>query len=98
MDNAIQWSPDGSLIQLEAKILPDDKGFQVTVKDSGPGLREDQMATLFQPFYTTREKGIGLGLANVKKIVEFHGGTVEVANNPNGGAQFSMIFKGRLLR
>lgn len=96
VDNAIQWSPSESIIHLTADKLPDNEGFIITVRDSGKGLREDQMAKLFQPFYTTREKGTGLGLANVKKIVEFHGGTVSASNSPLGGAQFSMIFKGRL--
>ena len=98
VDNAIQWSSVGSIVQVSAEGLTDEDGFQITISDSGPGLREDQMAKLFQPFYTTRDEGTGLGLANVKKIVEFHGGTVEASNNPKGGCQFSMIFKGRLLK
>ncbi|MBI5557150.1 MAG: sensor histidine kinase [Deltaproteobacteria bacterium] len=95
VDNAIQWSPPDSIVQILGDQSPDEKGFTITVKDRGPGLRADQMNNLFQPFYSTREKGTGLGLANVKKIVEFHGGSVFAANNPDGGAQFSMVFKGR---
>ena len=95
VDNAIQWSPAQSIVQVSGEELPDSSGFAILVRDSGPGLRDDQLDKLFQPFYTTREKGTGLGLANVKKIVEFHGGTVLADNTPQGGAQFSMIFKGR---
>lgn len=93
--NGIQWSRNGSLVQIIGDQLPDSKDVTITVKDRGPGLREDQMNNLFQPFYSTSENGTGLGLANVKKIVEFHGGTVLAGNNSDdGGAQFSMIFKG----
>jgi len=97
VDNAIQWSPAESVICVTSG-MSDQGGFYITVRDSGPGLREDQMAKLFQPFYTAREKGTGLGLANVKKIVEFHGGTVAASNSPDGGAQFTMTFIGRLLQ
>lgn len=94
VDNAIQWSTAGSIIQIIGRETPE--GFVIMVRDNGAGLREDQFEKLFQPFYTTRENGTGLGLANVKKIVEYHGGSVLAENNSHGGAQFSMIFpKGR---
>jgi len=94
VDNAIQWSPDNGTVQIIGEQTPAG-GFTITVKDLGPGIREEQINNLFQPFYTTRDKGTGLGLANVKKIVEFHGGAVAAGNNPEGGARFSMIFNGR---
>lgn len=96
VDNAIQWSPKNSTVEISTERSPDNNGFIISIKDSGPGLRQEQMAKLFQPFYTTRDKGTGLGLANVKKIVEFHGGTITANNRQEGGAQFSMIFKGRI--
>ena len=96
VDNAIQWSPPDSIVRITGKLKPNRNSFVIEVEDSGPGLRDDQLGKLFQPFYTTREKGTGLGLANVKKIVEFHGGTVMAHTLPHGGAQFSMIFKGSL--
>jgi signal transduction histidine kinase len=94
VDNAIQWSPASSAVQIIGEQTPGG-GFAITVRDRGPGIREDQISNLFQPFYTTREKGTGLGLANVKKIVEFHGGTVSAVNIPDGGARFTMIFNPR---
>jgi signal transduction histidine kinase len=62
----------------------------ISVSDDGPGLSEAQMDKLFQPFFTTRDGGIGLGLANVKKIVDYHGGTVSAENRPEGGAVFTI--------
>lgn len=96
VDNAVQWSPPESIVQIIGDPLPNQaEGFIITVKDQGPGLNEEFIEKLFQPFYTTRETGTGLGLANVKKIVEFHGGTVSATNVSTGGAQFSMIFEKR---
>ncbi|MFZ5773609.1 MAG: ATP-binding protein [Thermodesulfobacteriota bacterium] len=96
VDNALQWSPEKGTVQIIGEQAPAGGGFTIIVKDQGPGIREEQLSNLFQPFYTTREVGTGLGLANVKKIVEFHGGSVFAGNNPDGGARFSMTFNGRL--
>ncbi|MFH1216175.1 MAG: sensor histidine kinase [Pseudomonadota bacterium] len=96
IDNAIQWSPPESIVQIVGDPAPDQPdGFVITVRDQGPGINEEFIEKLFQPFYTTRDTGTGLGLANVKKIVEFHGGAVNAANILTGGAQFSMIFEKR---
>jgi signal transduction histidine kinase len=62
----------------------------VSVADSGPGIRPDAIAHIFQPFFTTRSQGTGLGLAIVKKIVEAHGGRIEAASPPGSGAVFTV--------
>ncbi|MBU4262694.1 MAG: sensor histidine kinase [Proteobacteria bacterium] len=95
VDNAIQWSPDNGTVQIIGEQAKAAGGFTIIIKDQGPGIREEQINNLFQPFYTTRETGTGLGLANVKKIVEFHGGSVFAGNNLGGGARFSMTFNER---
>lgn len=68
-----------------------DKGVAVTVIDSGPGLTADQIETVFNPFYTTKTEGMGLGLAVCQLIIEAHGGHIQVENGPDGGATFSFI-------
>jgi PAS domain S-box-containing protein len=68
-----------------------DKGVAVTVIDSGPGLTTDQIETVFNPFYTTKTEGMGLGLAVCQLIIEAHGGHIQVENGPDGGAMFSFI-------
>jgi signal transduction histidine kinase len=61
----------------------------VRVEDSGPGIPADLIPHLFESFYTTREGGMGMGLRICQSIVEAHGGHIEGANNPDGGASFS---------
>lgn len=61
---------------------------RVTVFDNGPGIAPAVAAKLFRPFFTTKSKGTGLGLAVVQKIIVQHGGHVEARNRPEGGAAF----------
>jgi signal transduction histidine kinase len=63
-----------------------DDGVAVTVIDSGPGLTTDQIETVFNPFYTTKTEGMGLGLLVCRSIIEAHGGHIRVENGPDGGA------------
>jgi PAS domain S-box-containing protein len=60
----------------------------IVVSDSGPGIPPDSLPRLFEPFYTTKQSGLGMGLAITRSIVEAHGGTVAAENNPSGGATF----------
>lgn len=64
----------------------------ISVSDNGPGLPEDKLEKLTEPYVTTREKGTGLGLAIVKKIVEDHKGSMSLANQPSGGACITLTF------
>jgi len=66
--NAIQWSEPGSVVTISGRRPTGNEGVAlIKVADSGPGLRPEQMERVFQPFFTTRPLGTGLGLANVKK-------------------------------
>lgn len=62
----------------------------VRVRDNGPGFAPDQADKLFQPFFTTKATGTGLGLALVQKIAVTHNGQVTAANQPGGGASFEL--------
>jgi signal transduction histidine kinase len=62
---------------------------RVAVQDSGPGINESDLDSIFQAFYTTKADGLGMGLSIARSIVEAHGGRLEVRNNPEGGATFS---------
>jgi two-component system nitrogen regulation sensor histidine kinase NtrY len=69
-----------------------DQHIHVSVRDSGAGFPPEQMATLTEPYVTTRAKGTGLGLAIVKKTMEDHKGRIQLANHPEGGAMVTLIF------
>ncbi len=59
---------------------------RVAVQDSGPGIDERDLDRMFEPLYTTKTEGLGMGLAIVRTIVDAHGGGLQAANNPQGGA------------
>lgn len=61
---------------------------KVTVRDRGTGLSGDALDKIFQPFYTTRRDGLGMGLAICRSIIEAHGGRLWAENNPDRGATF----------
>jgi len=67
---------------------------KIEIADNGPGMDNYIQEQIFQPFYTTREQGTGLGLAIVRKIVEAHGGTIDVDSQPNAGSRFTIRFPG----
>ncbi len=62
----------------------------LSVIDSGPGVPREDRARIFQPYVSTKESGMGLGLAVVRSIIEDHGGHISVADAPTGGAQFDL--------
>ncbi len=63
---------------------------ELTVRDRGPGIAEDLMESLFDPYVTSKSRGTGLGLAIVKKIAEEHGGAISASNRSDGGAQVTL--------
>ncbi len=84
-ENAIQASPPGAVIQVQCKNIDisGDPALEVAIRDQGPGLTLEQRQRILEPFYTTKTKGTGLGMAIVHRIVHAHGGQVRVAE-PNG--------------
>jgi signal transduction histidine kinase len=81
-------------IVLAATSLDAGARVRLEVRDGGPGVPADLREKIFTPFYTTREKGTGLGLAFVREIVLDHGGDVSVADAPDGGAVFRIDLPG----
>jgi signal transduction histidine kinase len=63
----------------------------MAVTDTGPGIAAENMARLFEPLFTTKARGIGLGLAVSRKLVEANGGRIEAGSEPDRGATFTVF-------
>jgi signal transduction histidine kinase len=86
LKNAIQAVAKGGRVRLSAST---DGGLSIAISDDGPGVPEEKREEIFAPFFTTKQKGTGLGLALVKKTVVAQGGTIHVERDPEwGGARF----------
>jgi signal transduction histidine kinase len=87
LENAIQHSPSGGVVTVEARAVREDKRAWIPVPLHGlrPGFAGDDLPWVFEPFFTRRAAGTGLGLALVARVVEEHAGTVSAANHPDGG-------------
>ena len=70
----------------------EDLAVRLTISDNGPGFAPQVMSRVFEPYVTTKATGTGLGLAIVKKIIEEHGGRIDISNRREGGARISILF------
>jgi signal transduction histidine kinase len=91
--NGWQAMPNGGRLTLS--LLQSVTRYSIEVTDSGVGMEPKQLAALFSPFYTTKQGGNGLGLAEVKKIVEAHQGTIEVRSSVGRGTTFTLTLPRR---
>ncbi len=87
MTNAIQAMSEGGKLTIDGR--KGDQSLEVAISDTGDGISGDVKAKLFDPLFTTRAKGIGLGLAVCKSIIERHGGTIGVESRLGEGATFT---------
>ncbi len=78
--------PDGRIALCTTKTLDGSVGF--AVDDNGPGIAGTDLDRIFESFFTTKEEGVGIGLAICQSIIVAHGGTIEARNHPDGGAGF----------
>jgi two-component system sensor kinase FixL len=89
--NAMEAIAEGSggdrLIVVRTRNLG-TRTVHVSVQDTGPGLQEGTQELVFEPFYTRKPAGLGMGLSIVRLIIEAHGGVIGVTNNPTCGATF----------
>ena len=92
--NAIEAGEGEAVIEVATRAV-DNSGVasvELEVSDDGPGIPEDMLAHVFEPYTTTKSKGTGLGLAIVRKIVDEHGGAVRARNRPEGGVSIKIWF------
>jgi two-component system sensor histidine kinase HydH len=78
--NAIQSIVDSGTIEISVEENNDE--IVIQVKDSGKGIPKENIETIFEPLFTTKQHGTGLGLVSVKSIIESHGGTISVTSPP----------------
>jgi PAS domain S-box-containing protein len=88
VENAIQHSPAGGTVRFEARKVVDGKQewVECAVRDAGPGILEQDIPRIFEPFFSKRRGGTGLGLAIAQRIMEEHAGKLIAGNNPDVGA------------
>jgi signal transduction histidine kinase len=87
--NAAQASPEGGVITVKTRPVPG--GVEVAVIDRGCGIDPSQIENIFNPFFTTKPDGVGLGLAIVAKVVDEHGGKMAVESEPEQGSVFRVF-------
>ena len=88
--NAVQAMTNGGT--LSVATLADPDGVWVHVADTGGGISQEKMNRIFQPYFTTKEKGTGLGLMIVQRIIREHGGRIELESNTGEGTMFRLWF------
>ena len=88
--NAAQAMPEGGNITLGAHLDPEAGMFVLTFRDQGIGIEPQDLEKVFQPYFTTKEAGIGLGLAITERIIKEHGGGLEVRSQRGEGTTFTV--------
>jgi signal transduction histidine kinase len=93
LENALEVAPDGSEVEISCRStqLRGQPALAITVRDSGPGISPADRERVFEPFFSTKTKGTGLGMAIARRIVEAHGGTITVAVNDSPGAAIRVM-------
>jgi len=96
--NASEAMPEGGLLNIGAKnnvileqealLLPEGKYIEITVEDHGIGIAENHLGRIFEPYFTTKQKGSGLGLATTYSIIRKHGGYITAKSTPTAGTTF----------
>jgi len=86
--NAFQAMPQGGILTIS--LLKMETNCQIAITDTGVGMDEEQLKSLFSPFYTTKQKGNGLGLVETQKIIQAHFGSIDVRSQPGKGTSFTL--------
>ncbi|MGY8732522.1 MAG: sensor histidine kinase [Pirellulales bacterium] len=88
LENAVEHTPRESHYRVTVEV--DSRKIRILVEDQGPGITPGSEYQIFKPFYTTQPGATGLGLANVRRVIEIHGGGIQVTNMEHGGALFTL--------
>ncbi len=91
LSNAVEATQNGA---IRIAVLRSAGGVELTISDSGPGIPAELRQRIFEPYFTTKERGTGLGLALVKQTVLAHGGTIAATDAEGGGTRFVITLPG----
>lgn len=91
INNAVQAMNDGGVIRLGAALDESGEWIRLTFADQGSGIPQEDIAKIFQPYFTTKDVGIGLGLAITERIIKEHGGEILVESSPAKGTKFTVV-------
>jgi signal transduction histidine kinase len=89
MLNAVEAMPDGGV--LSVNVQQTDETVRLEIADTGHGIDEEQANKIFEPFYTTKEQGLGLGMPYTKKIIDQHGGTISLTSQLGEGTTIRIV-------
>jgi two-component system sensor histidine kinase AtoS len=92
LQNAVEAMPEGGTLTVR---LRSDRNVSIRIRDTGPGIPPEHIKKIFLPFFTTKDQGVGMGLALTHKVVTAHGGRIEVESGRTGGATFTLILPGK---
>jgi len=87
LSNALEAMPEGGLLEISAAVKSDRRALTIKIRDNGVGIPRDQLPRVFAPFFTSKRKGLGLGLPLVRRIVTRFGGSVSIASEPGHGTE-----------
>lgn len=94
VQNAVEAMPDGGTLSIQ--LTADKNGtLAIVVRDTGPGIPPEHIKKIFLPFFTTKDRGVGMGLALTHKIVTAHGGRIEVECGQTCGTTFTVVLPGK---
>lgn len=96
IQNSLSAMTSGGTLTIDVEQTPEDETCSVSIKDTGKGIPQEDIDRIFDPFYTTPEKGVGLGLPLSRKIIEGHGGKITVSSVLNQGTTLTVILPSNL--
>ena len=90
--NAIEAMPGGGALSIRSRLTENKRKIELQLRDTGVGMTADQLKNVFQPFGTSKRKGLGLGLALVKRTIERIGGSIRIDSQIDRGTQVTLVF------
>ncbi|NOU00506.1 MAG: GHKL domain-containing protein [Gallionella sp.] len=92
LSNAIEAMPKGGKLEIQLQYLQKKRQVEIIVSDTGQGLSKDQLGCLFKPFYTTKNNGIGLGMAQIKSMMKRFGAAITMTSEAQKGTSVTLSF------